>query len=250
MNTVVYRGVPCKNFYNNLKQLREWHDGEVILSTWHDVEVDESMIDEVVRSEDPGEDTDIANPSLRFAKRQIVAANNGVLKAKGEKVLLTRTDILHKHNLFDLVRADNSGSPYGIFLNRLVVGSVMSIDPDSNLDPENERLYRICDWFQWGHKEDLIKFTDVLEELPKYKQTGCCLEQIWFLSCYNKYCQNKLDVSNITNHKEKCWKIIIENFNIINSVGLNTGKWKNKIQEQIYISEQKYRKYYERLSIL
>ena len=45
-------------------------------------------------------------------------------------------------------------------------------------------------------------------------------------------------------------KIIVENFNIINSVGLNTGKWKNKTQEQIYISEQKYREYYERLSIL
>lgn len=241
MNSIVYRGVPHESFYSNLAEVRKWHSGEVILSTWDDVDVDGSMIDKVVRSKDPGENKDIGNPSLRFADRQILAARRGILESSGEKILLTRTDIRHPKDLFSSVKIHKDTSPYKVFSAPLVVGSIMSIDPDSGYGPKRDRYFRICDWFQWGYKEDLNKFTDVIEELNKNKHSGCCLEQLWFLSCFNKFNKLQFDISKVESHKDECWETILQNFKIINSIGLNTSKWNYKLEDAEYISEQKYR---------
>ena len=244
MNSIVYRGIPHESFYSNLAEVRRWHSGEVILSTWEDVDVYGSMIDRVVRSKDPGENKDIGNPSLRFADRQILAARQGILEASGEKILLTRTDIRHPKDLFSSVEVSESTSSYRVFSASLVVGSIMSIDPDSGYGPERDRYFRMCDRFQWGYKKDLDKFTDVIEDLNKNKGSGCCLEQLWFLSCFNKF--NKMqrgyfNISKIESHKDECWETILQNFKIINSVGFNTSKWGDKQEEPIFISEQKYK---------
>ena len=242
MNSIVYRGVPHESFYSNLAEVRQWHSGEVILSTWEDVDVDESMLDKVVRSKDPGENEDIGNPSLRFADRQILAARQGILEASGEKILLTRSDIRHPKDLFSSIKVSEGISPYRVFSAPLVVGSIMSIDPDSGFGPERDRYFRMCDWFQWGYKKDLDKFTDVIEELNKNKHSGCCLEQLWFLSCFNKFNKLQFEISKIESHKDECWKTIMQNFKIINSVGFNTGKWNHKQEGGAYISEDKYKK--------
>ena len=241
MNSIVYRGVPHESFYSNLVEVREWHSGEVILSTWEDVDVDESMIDKVVRSRDPGENKDIGNHSLRFANRQVLAARQGILEASGEKILLTRSDIRHPKDLFSSVEVSKGTSSYRVFSAPLVIGSIMSIDPDSGYGPKRDRYFRVCDWFQWGYKKDLDKFTDVIEELSTSQHSGCCLEQLWFLSCFNKFNKLQFDISRIECHKDECWETILQNFKIINSVGLNTSKWAYKLEDPEYISEQKYK---------
>ena len=256
MNSIVYRGIPHETFYDNLKQVRSWHSGEIILSTWKDVEVDNntsSMIDHIVRSEDPGEDIDIGNPSLRFASRQVVAAKAGVDKAAGEKVLLTRTDINYaraKENLFDKVQINKSQSSYKVFSAPLVVGSIMSIDPsvsrarsvcdDAVHGYARTMFFRMCDWFQCGYKADLEKFTDVQEEIIKARHSGCCLEQLWFICCFNKNSFMRFYPHSLEDHQNVFWGVTVENFKIINSQGLNAGKWAHKTNEDIYISEEKY----------
>ena len=248
MNSIVYRGIPHETFYDNLKQVRNWHSGEVVLSTWNNVEIDSkisSMIDHIVRSEDPGEDLDIGNPSLRFASRQAVAAKAGVDKATGKKVLLSRTDINHKESPFDKVQINESQSSYKIFSAPLVVGSIMSIDPSvarskSVCGDERTMFFRICDWFQCGYKIDLEKFTDVQQEIIEARHSGCCLEQLWFVSCFNRNCWMNLNPNCLEDHKNVFWGITTENFKIINSQGFNTSKWSAKVNEDIYISEEKY----------
>lgn len=247
MYSIVFRGVPHPSFYNNLKEIRHWYNDEVILSTWDNVTIDyqtQDLLDKVVTSNDPGENTNINNPSLRYATRQILAARNGIMAVDSNIILLSRTDVRHPKSRFSLVVPNNNVSKYKVFSGKLTIGSIMSIDPDSNVDPKRERLFRMCDWFQYGYKKDLIQFTNVIQEVENNKHTGCCLEQLWFLSCFNKFNdQFKIDINHIEQYQDVCWKIIVENFNIINSQGLNTSKWHDKINESIYISEEKYKEH-------
>lgn len=244
MYSIVFRGVPHESFYNNLKEIRTWYQDEIILSTWNDVNIDnkiQSLLNKIIKDQDPGEDTNIGNPSLRYATRQILAARNGINATNNDMVLLSRTDIRHPKNMFPLIIKNSSISQYKVFTGKLVVGSIMSIDPFSDLGPKKERLFRICDWFQYGYKEDLVNFTNVITELNEYKSSGCCLEQLWFLCCFNKLNTGfKIDINNVEQYQNICWNVILENFRIINNQGLNTSKWWNKTNEPIYIDEQKY----------
>lgn len=243
LNSIVYRGIPHETFYENLQEVRNWHSGEIILSTWDDIEINNDispMLDCIVRSKDPGEDLDTGNASLRFASRQAIAAKAGIDKAAGEKVLLSRTDIRHRESLFNKVEINESQSSYKVFSAPLVVGSIMSIDPDSGFDAPRTRFFRICDWFQCGYRSDLEKFTDIQKEIIETRHSGCCLEQLWFVCCFNKQCRMNLNPNCLEDHQNVFWGIVAENFKIINSQGFNTGKWSRKTNLQEYISEEKY----------
>lgn len=245
MNSVVFRGIPDQggsNFTDILKDLRSWYSGEVVLSTWQGVELSEevrSMLDTVLELQDPGTLEDVANPSIVQLKRQIYAAREGVRIASGDKVLLTRTDISHKQNLFNLVQENHSGSNYKVFSGRVIASSIMTIDPDSGYGPARDRFFRVCDWFQCGFKEDIVKFTDVLEESQVHKKSGCCMEQLWFLSCFNKFTGYNFHINSIEQHMDCCLEVMVQNFRLINTTGFNAGKWKSKTIESIYLSPEK-----------
>ena len=248
MNSIVFRGIPNDHFEEIIFAARSWHDGEIILSTWNDVEVDESLVDLVVRDGDPGPVLNILNPSLIHAHRQILAAYNGVLASEGKKVLLTRADIIHHKDIFDFVVPRKNEKTFNkIFDHKIVCGNMMTFDPDTNYGEPRERYYRVSDWFQCGYREDVFKFVDIKYEIERYKHSGCCLEQLWFISALNKHTDSVIEPLKLnawlTTVNEN-WKTILTNFKVIDTrstAAADNYRWLNQPEYySCYITENKY----------
>lgn len=82
----------------------------IILSTWEDGDIDETLFDLIIRSKDPGAIAEMHIPELAIIKpnninRQIVSTNAGLNAAKTKYALKIRTDFCIKHcgflNFFD-----------------------------------------------------------------------------------------------------------------------------------------------------
>jgi len=256
LNSVVFRGIPNEHFEEIINTTRSWHDGEIILSTWDDVELDESLVDQVVRDEDPGPVLNIdQNPSLIHAHRQILAAYNGVTTSKGKKVLLTRADIIHRKDIFDFVVPRKNEKTFNkLFDHKIVCGNMMTFDSDTVYGEPRERYYRVSDWFQCGYREDVFKFVDVKYEIEKYKYSGCCLEQLWLISAINKHTDTvikPLMIDEWLTTVNESWKTILTNFKIIDTrstAAADNYRWLSQPEyyscrrKPVYITESKYEK--------
>jgi hypothetical protein len=249
VNSIVFRGIPGDQFTEIIKAARSWHDGEIILSTWEDAQVPSGLVDKIVRDDDPGQVYDIANPSLVHAHRQVLAAYNGVLAASGEKVLLTRADIIHRASLFDFVmERDASANVFNkLFSHKVVCSNMMTFDPDTKYGPPRDRYYRVCDWFQCGYREDILKFVDVKNEIEKYKHSGCCLEQLWFISSVNKHSENTIVpvlIEETLSTINDSWKTLLTNFKVVDTrstAKADNYRWLHQPEYfSCYITEKKY----------
>jgi len=252
----VLRGIPNKNFREIIDSIRSWHDGEIILSTWNEIEIDESLVDQVVRTTDPGTVINFSNPSshparsLIHAHRQVLAAHNGICASNGEKILLTRADIIHRKNLFQFVEERKDKQVFNkLFENKVVCGNMMTFDPDTKYGASRDRYYRVCDWFQCGYRHDILKFVDIENEIEKYKNSGCCLEQLWFISALNKHTSHTIDPFSIEEGNStvlESWKTLLTNFKVIDTRSTAMAdnlRWLHQPEYfDCYITEEKYNK--------
>ncbi len=256
MNSVVFRGLTSeisgyKNGFNDvLKTVRRWHDGEIIVSTWDNdiLDFDKKMIDTLVLSKDPGstgqvfgwiDDEEMQNwPEKGGANhintiRQLTLAEAGAKAITGKKALLTRTDIRHGKNLFEIHERDDV--TYARNGKRLIVPCVGTIWPDfRNIRKEflrdrptrkkirfSKREYSLpfhmSDLFQCGDTEDIKKWAskEVSDMVISNIWTCRAIEQLWACSYLNIFKKYFLDFKNLEKDKHDFWKIMVSNFLVL-----------------------------------
>ena len=144
--SVVIRGKIFPHTQETINSIRAWFDGEIILSTWKDQEIEKiTGYSKVVLSPDPG-----AGP-VQQMKRQLVSYKNGLQESTGEVVLVTRSDMVHYKNPFDYFgKLQNKNEIFRIFEERVIIGNMMTIHPERNCPGETneQRYFRLNDWFR------------------------------------------------------------------------------------------------------
>lgn len=240
----------------SLEAIRNWFDGEIVLSTWKGqekflTEKSKNLIDKFVYSEDPGE---IDNHKLKHFKRQVFSYFNGFCESSGDVVLVTRPDILFKKDLFEHI--DNYPlftEELKVFEKKLLVSNMMTIRPDSNEIPN---CFRICDWFQVGYRQDIEKWANILDiamNLDTSKMTEeNCTESIWFLSVLKKQFGNIIDIYEPSSEiKQFAWKSIVNNFIVMDmrtSLNSENINWEFLPEYgSCYFSESLYKELYKSL---
>jgi hypothetical protein len=241
MNSVVFRGqlfrgsgkTSINQFDKVLRSVRDWHDGEVILSTWDDqpMDFDQKMVDVVITTKDVGQDELRCYPFKRNCKRQTTLANLGAEAATGDKILLTRTDMIHKENIFNQV-----------IPNKLTIPVLLSMDPDyrgpfKNRKHENiknpyfyiseacTRLFHPSDLFQCGFALDVKRWAskEVAASVLKNMQSFCCIEQLWCISYLNIFKGYEIDFFDLESHHDQRWSALVDNFEIKDLIQLKAG---------------------------
>lgn len=206
-----------KNFIELVvNSIRSWFDGELILSTWEGQEKylnNDLDIDKVVYSSDPG------SGPIQHWQRQVVSYQNGLSVSSGDEIMVTRTDMVHKINPFQFLNTfQNSGSDLKVFDNKLVVSNMMTIRPDSN---EYPNTFRVCDWMQVGSREDIFKWSDILNyilnlDLEKLSEMNCT-EKLWALSVLKNKYPDIIDIYDSSNIDEFAWDFIVNNFIVLDT---------------------------------
>jgi hypothetical protein len=245
-NSVVIRGKIFESTQECVNSIRAWFDGELILSTWDNQNVNITGIDKLVLQKDPG-----PGP-IQQINRQLLSYKAGLDAATNETVMVTRSDISHYKNLFSYYKTlNNYDLKFKIFDNRVVVSNMMTINPEKShpdVPTEIDKYYRICDWFQVGNKYDLYKWVNIHDIVEQHKSTSLCTEQIWFGGLIKKNHFSNFDLNNIMNYKFLFFDYLINNFHIIDmktsgkAINLN---WKNQPEDLgCYFMEKEYNNKY------
>jgi hypothetical protein len=232
-----------------INSIRIWHSGELILSTWKNQEQNIYGVDRIILSDDPG-----PGP-IQQSNRQLVSYQEGLKNCDSDLIMVTRSDIIHEKNLFDYFGTLNKyNERYKIFDHRVVVSNMMTINPDKNhphIPLEIDKYFRVCDWFQVGKKNDLIKWSSVKQIFEMFKNSKLCTEQLWLTGLIKNEYINNFDINNILLYKFLFWDILINNFHIINmksngkAVNLN---WINQPENLgCYLMEEEYLQKYNNL---
>jgi hypothetical protein len=238
-----------ENYLNSvIGSIRSWFDGQIILSTWKEQEkyLDKFLeIDEVIFTEDPG-----SGPIQQW-KRQVVSYQKGLEKATGDLVMVTRSDIAYHKNLFKYVDTfPNSTTDLKVFDKKLVISNMMTIRPDYDEIPN---CFRVCDWIQIGYKNDIYKWSDVLEhvdslDLSKITNMNCT-ESLWFLSVLKNKFGKLIDIYDSSNINNSAWEAIVNNFIVMDtrtSLNAENLNWKFLPEYgSCYFSESLYEQLYE-----
>ena len=190
MNSVVIRGIVNRNTSDVVNAIRKWHDGEIILSTWDNYAdcCKDFSIDKLITSKDPGR----VHP--HNIRRQILLANKGVAEAKGKKILLTRTDVLHKKNCFE-----------NISQGKITIIDFYCMNPDYNYSgknlgyvgqfkPVHKLFFKVSDFIQWGYAKEIMDWSsgfvkDFLwrhSEKKHSRRPASSIEQMWCVAYLNK----------------------------------------------------------------
>jgi hypothetical protein len=217
--SVIYRGSVCfdkhpVNFLSeSIKNLRKWFDGEVIVSTWGNQEkylIGIDGIDSIVLSNDPG-----PGP-VQQINRQIVSFQEGLNKSNGDLCLVTRTDVMHNTDIFNFFDIDKKTNDIlKIFENKITIGNMMSIIPESYEHPSN---FRLGDWFHLGTANDLHKWSDIFDIVNSNDILNLqCTEQIWSLSVIKKQLKILNSLKDFDEIKQYSWEYILNNFSIWNT---------------------------------
>lgn len=248
-NTILVRGRLFEKTPLVIKTIKKWFDGEIILSTWEheDTNTYNKIVDKIVLTKDPGQ-----GPIQQF-KRQLVSYNEGIKHANGENTLCIRSDILCNENVFmayDNIKKTPKEN-FKLFNSKILIGNMMSIDPDIGVsgEPEHLKYFRLCDWFQCGQTEDIKKFSNIISEVDNIKDTNLCTEQLWLLLIVKQNLFNNLDINKFESIIKFNWDIILNNFEIKNtrsSLKIENFNW--SFQPEFlngYITEQKFNNKYE-----
>ncbi len=262
MNSVVFRGLTTEisnykdGFNSVLKTLRKWHDGEVIVSTWQDdpLDFDTKMIDTLVLSEDPGttgnvfgwqNDKEMQNwPEKGGANhvntiRQLTLASSGVKVATGKKTLLTRTDIKHGKNLFDIHEQDNQTN--AAMGSRIAIPCIGTMWPDfKNVKKrflrrrpksakvkfskrETSCLFHFSDLYACGDTVDIKNWASQEVKANVIANIWTCraIEQLWACSYLNIHKFYELDFKNLEKDAKNYWEVLLRNFLVL-------GTWESR----------------------
>lgn len=210
--SVVFDKHPKNYLKDSINTVRNWFDGEIVISTWRGQEKhlsDINGIDKVVTLNDPG-----FGPIQNF-KRQILSYNNGLNSCSGEMVLITRTDIIHRTNIFDFIDEDkNHDIRFKVLDKKILVGNMMSISPSSNEIPNT---FRLCDWFHLGYRRDIENWGNILDIVDNSKITYTCTEKTWFIYFLIKNNIFKINTLTTESIDSYYWDYIISNFIIKNT---------------------------------
>ena len=180
-------------------------------------------------------------------KRQIVSYKNGLESANGEVILVTRSDMVHYTDPFYFFgKLQNKNEIFRIFEERIVIGNMMTIHPDRNCPGETneQRYFRMNDWFQVGLKIDLEKWCNVLDIVEQNLSANICTEQFWFAGCLKKYFDDSIDLNNLQKYKNFLWLSIVNNFRVLNTKSTLKAvnkNWENQPENLIcYLMEHEY----------
>jgi len=251
--SVIIRGKIFEHTQNVINSIRNWFDGELILSTWTNQDINIFGVDKVVQQEDPGDGP------VQQAARQIYSYRLGLQSASNNLVMVTRSDIVHNKDLFQFYKTLNQyDEKFKIFDNRIVISNMMTINPEKQHDhipTERDKYFRCCDWFQVGSKEDLSKWADVLDIFEQHKYSGLCTEQLWMCGLIKKNHFSNFDIDNMMKYKFLFWDYLINNFHIIdmkttgNATNMN---WYNQPENLgCYLMQNEYQeKYYNKFNKL
>lgn len=246
--SVLYDKHP-QNFINEVvESIRSWFSDELIISTWEGQEkyIDKSLqIDKVVLTPDPG-----PGP-IQHWKRQVLSYQKGLEFSEGELVMVTRSDMIHKNDLFQYVDLyPNSTDDLKVFKNKLVVSNMMTIRPDSD---EYPNCFRVCDWVQVGYRNDVFKWSNVIESVLTLDESKLnnltCTETLWFLSVLKNKFGDMINIYDSSNINEFAWEAIVNNFIVLDTK--STMKAVNKNWEfqpeycPCYLDEETYANLYE-----
>lgn len=210
MNSVVIRGLVNIHTPAVIDSIRKWHDGEIILSTW-DGDLPELPVDKLVLSKDPGK------AHIHNVRRQITLAKAGVDVAKGEKILLTRTDAMHTVNCFDSIEDG-----------KITLLDFYAINPDFDFSgfkhvireqftPQHQAYFKVTDFVQWGHASEIKDWTSqqvkdrMFVYAGRFEYPRSTVEQIW---CVSYLQQRGYDVSleKLQDSHALRWSALMDNF--------------------------------------
>jgi hypothetical protein len=247
--SVIIRGKIFPQYtQESVNSIRKWFNGEIILSTWKNQEINIEGIDKLILSEDPG-----PGP-VQQSKRQCISYLKGLEESSGDTVLVTRSDIIHNKDLFSFFKQHNKyDEKFKIFEDRVVISNMMTIDPDKehpHIPSQKDKYFRACDWFQVGNKDDLYKWINI-DIFEQYKDSGLCTEQLWFGGLIKKHHLEYFDLNDILKYKFLFWNYLLNNFRIINmkTVGKATNlNWIDQPEDLgCYLMQEKYEELYNRM---
>lgn len=220
--TVVYRGVVDWSFKDRIVELRNWFDGEVVVSTWKGLEQYAMIpgVDKVSHVEDPG-----PGPIQNY-DRQVASFFYGVTAAEGEVVCCVRTDCKLTKNIFLNFNPQPATGKFRCLDYKIVVGNMMSIHP-ARMHPK-DGFFLVGDWVHIGTNSDMRRF-GLAYPLLDAEFLDECTERGWLLSIINQHAVTQVDASMY--HR---WSVsdaleaMLGNFTILNTrstLGVENLKW-------------------------
>lgn len=246
--SVLYDKHP-QNFINEVvESIRSWFSEEIVLSTWEGQEkyISDSLpVDKVVLTPDPG-----PGP-IQHWNRQVLSYQKGLQFSEGDLVMVTRSDMIHKKDPFQyLDMYPNSTDDLKVFSNKLIVSNMMTIRPDSD---EYPNCFRICDWFQVGYRNDIFKWSNVIENIMTFDESKItrmnCTETLWFLSVLKNKFGDDIDIYDSTSINKFAWEAIVNNFIVLDTKTTLQAVNKNwEFQPEYcpcYLNEETYKELYE-----
>lgn len=223
--SIVIRGSDSSGHTQSvIDSIRSWYDGELVLSSWlnHDT-TKLSGLSFAILNLDPGPGPlfDAPDKHVQNAYRQLIAGHEGVKHSSGDIVLVIRSDTtIHDtpFHLFDNLRFSKSTDSFKIFSKKIVIGNMMTINPDACHEPAHQRSFRVGDWFHMGDREDMLKYFgsyDFIHNGRNPKHIG--VEQNWLGAAIKKHYKPDLDLLNLDRYHEFAWDIILNNFRVIDN---------------------------------
>tara|TARA_Y100000593_G_C4254054_1_gene308685 strand:- start:182 stop:961 length:780 start_codon:yes stop_codon:yes gene_type:complete len=251
IKTVLLRGKIFESTQQAIDSIRTWFDGELILSTWKHQKHQLQNLTKIIYLDDPG-----PGP-VQQSDRQLISYKEGLSHCQEGLTLVTRSDICHFKDLSEYFNIHQSVcEKYSIFEKKVVVGNMMTINPDRTGDGVTERNkhFRICDWFQVGLKNDLNKWCASKDYFHRYKDADLCTEQIWLASLIHQFGNHQIELDTLDKlieSKHLFWDYLLNNFRVINmrttGQALNMN-WAFQPQNvECYMMEEEYEKKYNEL---
>ena len=242
------------NFLENIvKSIRDWFDGELIISTWNGQENNISPfldVDKIIFNEDPG-----PGP-IQHWKRQVVSAIEGFKVSTGDAIMISRPDIIFKKDVFQYLNLyPKSKEVFKIFDHKLVIPNMMTLRPDGGEKPE---YFRVSDWAHIGYREDILKWIDILEHIENFDHSkhntdsvGICTEVCWFLSALKNRFGDEINIHDCNSIKHNALEAIMNNFIVLDSrstMGAYNMNWDFQPEYlPCYFDENFYKKLYEQM---
>lgn len=236
---------PNNHIKKTIDSIRSWFDGEIVISTWPEqeqyIKEVENIVDKIVYVYDPG-----PGP-IQNITRQILSFKEGVENCSGDEILVTRPDMIFSKNIFDFIGKFKNNNQILKFVDeKIVVGNIMTINPDSFEIPNT---FRVSDWFHCGKRNDIKKLYSGLDKVwsvdrQKIKNIPTCTEKMWILSILSA-CFPNIDILNSDNIDEYSWDVIVNNFAVFNSIStLGTYNFNYPDQPEnmyCYMTEEQYK---------
>jgi len=225
-----------------IDSIRNWYDGEIIICTWVGQELYlegvKDRVDKIVYLDEPK-----YTPCVNI-KKQVYSLSEGLKHCTGDIILETRADIAYNKNIFEeYIDLPYKDEKFRLFNNRILTCSTMTIDTN-NFD-KLLGTFRYSDWMHLGYRDDLIKFSDIMDIIDNHKLDDCdCPERFWILSLYKKHIADVCDYSDTKAINQNNIPLLLNNFIVKNTntqLAMINFNWTHQPEDMgFYITFDKY----------